>query len=293
MKIRKTILLVVAVFVIIAINSMLFAVDQAEYAVVTQFGRPVRALTQPGLNWKLPDPIQNVQRYDNRLKVYPTSIAEFLTRDKKNIMVESFVTWRIQDPVVYMKRLKTFTNAQERLNDLAFSELGVALGRYNLDDLVNVDENKLKLQEMMVQVQVETKLKLADYGVQVTDVRVKVLNFPEKNKQSVFQRMRAEREKMARLYRSQGTEEASKIRAAADKEKVMIVAAAYEKAEQIKGEGDAQAIKLYAEAFQKDAKFYEFTRSLQAYEKLIDSKTTIVLPSDADLLKYLERVKQD
>lgn len=292
MKIHKTILLMAGIFVIIVLNSMLFTVDQTEYSVVTQFGRPVRAITQPGLSWKLPDPIQNIQRYDNRLKVYTPRVAEFLTRDKKNIMVESFVTWRIQDPVVYMKTLKTFTNARERLNDVVFSELGVSLGRFGLDDLINVAEDSLRLPQMMAQVQEETDRKLSIYGVQVTDVRVKVLNFPQKNQQSVFQRMRAEREKMARLYRSQGTEESSKIRGAADKEKTMILSVAYEKAEKIKGEGDAQAIKIYAEAFQKDPKFYEFTRSLKAYEKLLDEKTTIILPSNAELLKYLERVKQ-
>ncbi|NIA31156.1 MAG: protease modulator HflC, partial [Actinobacteria bacterium] len=268
MKSHKTILLAAFVFLIIVLNSMLFTVNQTEYAVVTQFGRPVRAITQPGLNWKLPDPIQNIQRYDNRLKVYTPRVAEFLTRDKKNVMVESFTIWRIQDPVIFMKTLKTFSTAQERLNDVVFSELGVSLGRYDLDDLVNVAEDSLELPEMMVQMQEIADRKLSDYGIQVTDVRVKVLNFPEKNKQSVFQRMRAEREKMARLYRSQGTEESSKIRATADKEKTLILSAAYEKAEKIKGEGDAQAIKIYANAFQKDAEFYEFTRSLQAYEKL-------------------------
>ncbi len=291
MKVGKTILLVVIGFAVIVLNSMLFSVDQSEYVVVTQFGRPIRAIVQPGLGWKWPDPIQNTQRYDNRLKVYTPRIAERLTRDKKNVMVESFVTWRIQDPVIYMKMLKNFTNAQERLDDVVFSDLGVSLGRYNLDELVNVNEAEIKLPQMMAEVKEMTARKLADYGIQVTDIRVKVLNFPEKNKQSVFQRMRAEREKMARLYRSQGTEESSKIRATADKEKTMIIAEAYEKAETIKGEGDAQAIKIYAEAFQQDPEFYGFIRSLQAYETLIDDKTTIVLPSNAELLKYLEKAK--
>ncbi len=292
MKISKSILLVIVLFAIILINSMLFSVDQTEYAVVTQFGRPVRAITEPGLNWKLPDPIQTIQRYDNRLKVYMPRVAEFLTRDKKNVMVESYVTWRVQNPEVFMKTLKTFSNGQERLNDVVFSELGVSLGRYDLDQLVNVDKEKIKLAEMMAQVKEVTARKLLDYGVQVSDVRMKALSFPEKNKLSVFQRMRAEREKIARLYRAQGTEEGSKVRASADKEKTMLLSAAYEKAEKIKGEGDAQAIKIYGKAFQKDPKFYEFIRSLQAYEKVVNEKTTVVLPSNADFLKYLEKPNQ-
>lgn len=292
MKISKSILLVIVLFAVILVNSMLFSVDQTEYAVVTQFGRPVRAITEPGLNWKLPDPIQTIQRYDNRLKVYMPKVAEFLTRDKKNVMVESYVTWRVRNPEVFMKTLKTFSNGQERLNDVVFSELGVSLGRYDLDQLVNVDKEKIKLAEMMAQVKEVTARKLLDYGVQVSDVRMKALSFPEKNKLSVFQRMRAEREKIARLYRAQGTEEGSKVRASADKEKTMILSAAYEKAEKIKGEGDAQAIKIYGKAHQKDPKFYKFIRSLQAYEKVINEKTTVVLPSNSDLLKYLEKPNQ-
>ena len=292
MRISKTILLMAVLFAIIVINSMLFGVDQTEYAVVTHLGRPIRSITEPGLNWKWPDPIQTIQRYDNRLKVYMPKAAEFLTRDKKNVMVESYVTWRVQNPEVFMKTLKTFTSAQERLNDVVFSELGVSLGRYDLDQLVNIEKERIKLAEMMTQVKEVSARKVLDYGIDVSDVRLKALNFPEKNKLSVFQRMRAEREKIARLYRAQGTEESSKIRAAADKEKTMLLSAAYEKAEKIKGEGDAQAIKIYGKAFQKDPKFYEFTRSLQAYEKIINEKTTVVLPSNADLLKYLEKPNQ-
>lgn len=292
MKIRKSVLLVGVILAILLINSILFTVDQTEYAVVTQFGRPVKAILEPGLGWKYPSPIQNVQRYDNRLKVYSPRIAEFLTKDKKNVMVEGFVTWQIQEPIVFMKSLKNFTNATDRLNDVVFSELGVSLGQYDLEDLVNVVEDSMMLPDMMAAVQQATESKMAEYGVNVSDVKVKVLNFPEKNKESVFQRMRAEREKMARLYRSEGTEEASRIRAAADKEKSIILSEAYEKAEKTKGEGDARAIKIYADAFQMDPNFYEFTRSLQAYEKMIDKNTTVVLPSDAQLLKYLERQKQ-
>lgn len=292
MRISKTIILMAVLFAVIVINSMLFSVDQTEYAVVTQLGRPIRSISEPGLNWKWPDPIQTIQRYDNRLKVYMPKAAEFLTRDKKNVMAESYVTWRVQNPEVFMKTLKTFTGAQERLSDVVFSELGVSLGKYDLDQLVNIDKERIKLVEMMTQVKEVSARKVLDYGIHVSDVRLKALNFPEKNKLSVFQRMRAEREKIARLYRAQGTEESSKIRAAADKEKTMILSAAYEKAERIKGEGDAQAIKIYGKAFQKDPKFYEFTRSLQAYEKVINEKTTVVLPSNADLLKYLEKPNQ-
>lgn len=280
------------VVVLVFGSSIVFTVDQSEYAVVTQFGRVIRAITEPGLNWKWPVPIQNLQRFDNRLKIYSPAVSEFLTRDKKNIMVESFVSYRINDPELYLKTLNTAERTQQRMNDIVFSELGVALGRYDLDMLINVAPDQIKLNDVTDQVKNAAGTKLNDYGILLSDLRVKMLNFPEKNQQSVFQRMRAEREKIARLYRSEGTEEASKIRAVADKEKTILLSQAYEKAEQIRGEGDARAIKIYAEAFRQDPRFYEFVRSLQAYEKLLDGKTTIVIPADSELFKYLEQPKK-
>ncbi len=278
----------VIMVVFVAANLIFFQVDQTEYVVVTQFGRPVRAITEPGLNWKLPDPIQSIQRFDNRLKVFLPSQAEFLTRDKKNIVAEGYPTWKIADPVEFMKTVQDIAGAQARLTDIVSSELGVVFGQYDLSSLVTAEEGKMKLPEMMEKVTRTSNNKVKEYGMTVTDVRVKVLNFPEKNKQSVFQRMRAERERIARKYRSEGTEEASKIQAEADKEKKIILSQAYEKAQKLKGEGDAMAIRIYAEAYQKDSEFYKFLRSLQAYEKFIDDKTTVILPTDAEILKYFE-----
>ncbi len=288
MNMKKIILTGFVVIVFIAVNLIFFQVDQTEYVVVTQFGRPVRAITEPGLSWKLPDPIQSIQRYDNRLMVYLPSEAEFLTRDKKNIVAESYPTWKITDPVQFMKTVKDVSGARARLTDIVSSELGVAFGQYDLTSLVTVEKGKMKLPEMMEKVTRISNDKVKEYGIAVTDVRVKVLNFPEKNKLSVFQRMRAERERIARKYRSEGTEEASKIRAQADKEKKVILSQAYEKAQILKGDGDAQAIKIYADAFQKDPEFYKFLRSLEAYEKFIDEKTTTILSTDADILEYFE-----
>jgi modulator of FtsH protease HflC len=274
--------------VFIAVNLIFFQVDQTEFAVLTQFGKPVRAITEPGLYRKLPDPVQSVQRYDNRMMVYLPNQAEFLTRDKKNIVTESYPVWRIEDPVSFMKTVRDMAGARDRLSDILSSELGVAFGQYDLSSLITTDEKGMKLPEMMERVIRVSNEKVKAYGMTVADVRIKVLNFPEKNKLSVFQRMRAERERIARKYRSEGAEEASKIRAEADKEKQVLLSQAQEKAQMIKGEGDAQAIRIYAEAYQKGPEFYKFTRSLEAYEKFIDDKTTTILPSDAEILKYFD-----
>ena len=292
MSIKKIILISLVVIIFVAVNLVFFQVDQTEYVVVTQFGKPVRAITEPGLNWKLPDPVQSIQRFDNRLMVYLPSEMEFLTSDKKNIVAEFYPTWKITQPVEFMKTVKDVAGAQARLSDIVSSELGVAFGQYDLSSLVTAEKEKMKLTEMMSKITRISNDKVKEYGMEVTDVRVKVLNFPEKNKLSVFQRMRAERERIARKYRSEGTEEASKIRAGADKESRIILSQAYEKAQKLKGEGDAGAIRIYADAFQKNPEFYKFLRSLAAYEKFIDEKTTVILPTDADILKYFESSKK-
>ncbi|MBA3010071.1 MAG: protease modulator HflC [Desulfobacula sp.] len=292
MSIRKILLISLVIVGFGAVNLIFFQVDLTEYVVVTQFGKPVRAVTDPGLNWKLPDPIQSIQRFDNRLAVFLPNKAEFLTKDKKNIVVEFYPAWKIIKPVEFLKTVKDVPGAQARLSDIVSSELGVAFGKYDLTSLVTIDKNNMKLIEMMDIITRNANDKVKEYGISVVDVRVKVLSFPEKNMLSVFQRMRAEREKIARKYRSEGTEEASKIRAQADKEKTIILSKAYETEQKLKGEGDAQAIRIYADAFQKDPEFYEFLRSLQAYEKFIDNKTTAILPTDADILKYFASPKK-
>lgn len=276
---------------LLCLNLIIYTVDTTEFAVVTQFGNPVNVVLQPGLKVKLPEPIQSVQRFDNRVQVYEAEPLELLTSDKKSVKVDYYGTWRITDPVTYMKTVKDKVGAEARLQDVFSSSLGVQLGQYNLEDLINVDTNKLKLNAMMQDAVQKCKEKAKEYGIEVVDAQIKVLNFPDANKQSVFSRMKAEREQMAKKYRSEGSEEAAKIRADAEKEQKILLSEAYKQAQQLKGEGDAEAIKIYAQAFSKDPKFYEFIRSLETYEKTIDEKTTLVLPSNSEILKYLENGK--
>ena len=275
-----------AVILIIS-NLVLFTVDTTEYVVVTQFGRPVRSIVKAGLNAKLPDPVQALYRYDNRQQIYEAGDIELLTKDKKSVVVDHYGVWKIKDPVLFMKTVKNKTDAELRLSDVFSSVLGVALGQYDLSELVNVNRGQMKLDQMLSEVVRRSDAQTAEYGITVTDVAIRTLNFPEKNKLSVFRRMKAEREQIARKYRSEGSEEAAKIRAEAIKEQKTILSQAYMQSQQIMGEGDAESIRIYAQAFQKDPKFYEFVRTLEAYEKFIDDKTTVILPADSDLLKYL------
>lgn len=275
----------------VAGNLVFFSVDETQYAVVTQFGEPVRAITRPGLQVKWPEPIQSVVLYDKRIAVLNPEKAEYLTADKKNIVVENYVAWRIADPVQYLKSLQERSRAETRLTDIVSSELGTALGKQELASLVTTEPGAMKLPAVLEEVRRSSDAQAQRYGVQVVDVRAKLLNFPEKNRLSVFSRMKSERESIARKYRSEGSEEAAKIRAEAEREQRVILSEAYAKAEKLRGEGDAEAIRLYAEAYGKDPEFYKFLRTLESYGKFIDDKTTVVLPANSELLKYLNEVQ--
>jgi membrane protease subunit HflC len=284
---KKVLFGIVILIIAFFMTLIVFTVDVTEYAVVTQFGNPVTVITDPGLNFKLPDPIQTVQRLDKRVQVYQADSLELLTLDKKSVAIDYYGTWIIKDPVLYMKTVKDKVGAEARLRDVFSSSLGNQLGNYNLEELVNVDTKKLQLDTMIEEATVYVKERAVEYGIEIVDAQIRVLNFPESNKQSVYDRMKAEREQMAKKYRSEGSEEAAKIRADAEKEQQIILSEAYKQAQQIKGEGDAEAIKIYGEAFQKDPNFYEFIRTLETYEKTIDGNTTLILPSTAEILKYL------
>ena len=278
---------IVLIVVLFIATLMLYKVDVTEYAVVTQFGNPVKVSDQPGLSVKLPDPIQAVQKLDKRVQVYQTNSIELLTLDKKSVPLDYYGTWKITDPVLYLKTVKDQIGAEARLTDVFSSSLGVQLGKYNLDQLVNTNTEELQLDAMVSNVVSYAKEKAAEYGIEIVDAQIRVLNFPEANKQSVYDRMSAEREQMAQKYRAEGSEEAAKIRSDAEKEQKLILAEAYQQEQQIKGEGDAEAIRIYGEAYQKDPDFYEFVRTLETYEKTIDGNTTLILPSTAEILKYL------
>jgi len=291
MRSKTMLILAAAALLFLAGNLVFFSVDETQYAVVTQFGEPIRAITQPGLQWKWPEPIQSAVFYDKRVMVLNPNKAEYLTSDKKNIVVESYVAWKIADPVQYLKSLQERSRAETRLGDIVSSEMGTALGKQDLASLVTTQQSAMKLPAVLEQVTRQSATQADKYGLQLVDVRAKLLNFPEKNRLSVFSRMKSERESIARKYRSEGSEEAAKIRADAEREQRVIVSEAYAKAEKLRGEGDAEAIRIYAEAYGQDPEFYKFLRTLESYGKFIDDKTTIVLPSNSELLKYLNEVQ--
>lgn len=290
---RRTVYIIVGVAIgLLILNSVLFEVKETEQVVVTQFGKPVKVVDKAGLYAKLPDPIQSVRRFDKRLLIYEVKPSEFLTADKKNLILDIYLTWRIVDPLRFLASVRERKVAEFLLADVSCAEVGAAIGKIPLSALVSTDPSMVKVDSIMVEVtQNCRKRALPSYGIDVRDVRLKRLRLPEQNLESVYQRMRAERQRMAKKYRSQGEEEAIKIRADADKQKRTILAEAYREAEKIKGHGEAEAARIYANAFSKDPSFYKLVRTLNAYEKFLNEKTTVVLSTESELLKLLKEGK--
>ena len=254
----KVIVVVVVVLALVGMSTM-FKVDQTQQALVLQLGKPMRVITEPGLNFKIPL-LQQVITFDHRLLVYDASPAEIVTSDKKNLVIDNYSKWRIVDPLKFYQTVKNVVGAQSRLDDIIYSELRVELGKETLNDIVA----KVRT-EIMETVTMKSNKAAVDYGIEVIDVRIKRADLPTENEKHVFSRMQAERQRQAKKYRSEGEEEALKIRSRADKERTILLAEAYRTAQEARGEGELQAIAIYAEAFQQDEEFYQFYRSCLLY----------------------------
>jgi len=274
-----TILLLIGALLL---SQSLFTVDQTEQAIVIQLGKPLEGISVPGLHFKIPF-IQEVILFDKRILLYDAEPTEILTKDKKNLLVDNYAKWRIREPLTFYKTLKNETGAQLRLDDIVYAQLRVELGRHTMEDIVSTTRNDI----MTIVTKKSDELAKA-YGIDVVDVRIKRADLPEQNEKSVFERMRAERERQAKQYRSEGEEESLKIKAAADRDREIILAVAYEEAEKMKGQGDSESIRIYGEAYGQDPEFYEFNRSLEAYRKSLKSDTTLVVSPEDAFFRYLD-----
>ncbi len=263
--------------------SPFFILDLTQTAIVVQLGEPKRTLTDPGLKLKKPV-FEEVIYFDKRLLDYDVPAREVITQDKKTILIDNFAKWRIVDPLMVYKAFQTQRGALQRLDDIIYSELRVELGRHELLEIVSA--NRLLI---MSEVAKRANEKASKYGLEVLDVRIKRADLPEQNAKAVFDRMQAERERIAKQYKAEGAEEAQKIRSEAEKDREIILANAYKTAQEIRGEGEAKAFKIYADAYRQDPKFFEFIRSMEAYKKTFADKTTMVLSPDSEFLRFLKK----
>ncbi len=279
----KPIAIIIVVALILILSGSMFTVNMKQNAIVLQFQEYKETITKPGLYFKIPL-IQEVRFFTKMLLVLDAPPADIITKDKKTMVIDNFSMWRIQDPLLFLQTLQSERAGESRLDDIIKSELRVELGTHDLIDVVTITR-----EEIMAKVTVEANLKAAEYGIEVLDVRIKRADLPEDNAQKVFGRMRSERERIAKKYRSEGAEEATKIRAGTDKEKVILIAQAYRKEQEIRGNGDARATKIYADAYNRDREFYAFMRSMQAYKNSLQTGTTVLLSEKSDFLRYLNK----
>ncbi|MCS5547885.1 MAG: protease modulator HflC [SAR86 cluster bacterium] len=275
---------------VIFISQSLFVVSEVERAVKLRFGEIVQFDVEPGLHFKWPI-INSVRYFDSRILTLDAQPQRYLTSEKKALMVDSFIKWRVKDVAKYFT---TTGGDEERAKRLLSQRVDTGLrnefGVRTVKEVVSGERDQLmnSLTSMLDEIAQD------ELGVEVIDLRVKRIDLPLEVSESVYNRMRTERQRLARELRAQGNEVAEKIRATADKDKTVILADAYRMAEEIKGDGDAEATATYASAFTKDPEFYDFTRSLKAYQSTFETKGDILLiDPDSDFFKYLDNSKVD
>ena len=282
---KQNALIIGGVIAIVILSSSMFTVHMTQNAVVLELSKPKEIITEPGLYFKIPF-LQKVRYFSKQLLDNDSNPTEVITKDKKNLLVDNFTMFKIVDPLKFLETVRGERGARARLDDIIYSELRVEIGTHDLHDVVTETRDSI-----MAKVTNEANIKASEYGIEVVEVRIKRTDLPPEVANSIFNRMRTERERIAMEYRSEGKEEATKIRAETDKEKTILVAEAYKEEQIVRGEGDAQATKIYADSFNKDQKFYTFMRSMEAYKKSLKTDTTLLMSEDSDFLGFLNKSK--
>jgi modulator of FtsH protease HflC len=273
------------VVLLVVLSGSMFTVDQRQNALVFQLGEVVSVKKKPGLYFKLPL-VQNVRYFDTRILTLDAGEPErFITSEKKNVLVDSYIKWRVIDArQFYVSVGGDETRAQIRLNQTVNDGLRAEFGKRTIHDVVSGQRD-----QVMNLIRTKADQDARSIGVQVVDVRIKRVDLPESVSENVYRRMEAERKQVANELRSTGAAEAEKIKADADRQKQVIVANAYRDAQRVKGEGDAKAAAVYAAAYDKNPEFYAFYRSMQAYRESFKNKSDVmVLDPSADFFKYMK-----
>lgn len=269
------------------VYSSFFQVHQVQQAIVTQFGEPIKIVTTPGLNFKMP--YQEARLFEKRIIDLDLPPEDIILSDQKRLVVDTLTRYRITDPLKYFQALGNEYNAQQRLRTIVRSSLRSVLGKITLSDLLSS-----KRDEIMTQAQKRVFEASSPFGVEVVDLRIRQADLPARNSEAIFESMKAERQREANEFRAKGQEKSLRIKAEAEKDKLILLAEANKKSNILRGEGDAQSIDIYAKAFGKDPKFYNFYRSLQAYKKsMTGENTTFILSPKSDFFRYFNKNTAD
>jgi len=294
-------------------SQMLYTVDMTQQAVVTEFGKPVGSITEPGLHYKKPF-IQKVTYFDKWLLAWDGDPNQIPTLDKKYIFVDTFARWKITEPLKFFQSVRDVDTAQGRLDDIIDSAVRNQITQYNLIEAVRstnrtmfielmegaageqaaaTDTIKTGREKITELIQDEASALLPQYGIELVDVRIKRILYEEDVLKKVYDRMIAERKRMAEQHRSEGEAEKAEILGKKERELKTISSEAYRESQEIKGKADAEATRVYAEAYNKDPEFYSFLNTLEAYTESLREKTTVVLSTDSDFFKYLKDISAE
>ena len=280
MRILRVLIIILIAAGILA-SQVFFIVDETNQAIVLQFGNPIRTIQNPGLYTKIPF-IQNLIFFEKRILSSDAPPQEYLTTDKKRLVVDHVTRWRIDDPLLYFQAVGTEAGARARLDDIVFSELREELAKVDFVEVISRERENI-----MERVAESAEEKAREFGIDIVDVRVKRADLPVEVEESVYQRMQAERQRESSLFRAEGEEQAVILRAQADRERTVVLAEGYAEAQRLRGEGEALAIKIYAAALEQDPEFYAFIRRLEAYKITLKDGDSIVIPVDSDFFRYL------
>jgi len=283
MNVKQISLVVLLALIAGVINMSAFVIDQRQQALVLQFGNPKQVYADAGLHWKWP--WQSVKVFDRRLLELDSPPNEVITKDKKSILVDNYTRWRIIDPLKVFQVARTQTGVASRMEDVVRGMVREVLGQHTLHQIVSGGKSNLR-QELMLAIRDRADAGVKNMGITIVDVRIKRADLPPENSNAVFQRMKAERQRIAKEYRSEGEEAAREIRAEADKKRKIIVADAYKNSEIIRGKADAKVTHIYAAAHQQDPSFYAFMRSLEAYNASITEGTRLVISPDSEFFNF-------
>jgi modulator of FtsH protease HflC len=279
---KRTIIIGLIIALAFVAFNALYIIREGQQGIVFQFGHPIRVDKEPGLYVKAPF-IHDLVLMDKRILGTEPQSAEYLTLDKKRLLVDHISRWQITDPLLFYRTVRTEPGARARLDQVIAGRLREEIARHDFIDVV-----REKRESIMEVVTDGAKDPAASFGITLIDVRIQRIDLPTEVQASVFARMQAERERIAKRYRAEGEERALEIRASAEKEREIILATAYQQSQILRGEGDAVAALIYAEAYGKDLEFYSLTRRLQVYGNIFNTDSTLVLPPSSDLFRYLQ-----
>jgi membrane protease subunit HflC len=283
---RVTTLAAVIIAVAVVTRLCVFVVSTTEFALVTEFGKPVQVIKAPGLAAKFP--YQTIRKFDRRLFVYTPPASEFLTLEKTPVVAAPTIWWRIADPKTFFETVFDRTGAESRLGDIVFAEMGAAIGRSPLSAFVSTEADAYRAEAIIGETAKKARdVALRDYGIDLTQIALQSFDFPTQNQARLYARMKSERGQLSMKYRSEGEEEGLKVRAAAEEEKTHIVSEALKLSQQRRGEGEGEAARIYAEAYGEAPDFYHFLRTMEASRNLFHKGTTLVLGADSELFGLL------